>query len=128
MGRGKSLGYRVPPSVLPAHPDLFSDEETKAQRGSDLPKATWLRSGRARTRATPPPGLASWCEEPLEALYFPATTAPYSSPDALFSPCWSSAFDIEGSFETSVSNNRPRSLGVQVPRKEQVPIFGSGRS
>lgn len=50
--REKSLGYRAAPLVLSAHLDLFSDEETKAQRRSDLPKATWLRSDRARTRTS----------------------------------------------------------------------------
>lgn len=50
--REKSLGYGAAPLVLSAHLDLFSDEETKAQRRSDLPKATWLRSDRARTRTS----------------------------------------------------------------------------
>ena len=49
-GWEKFLGYRAPPLTLSAHVDPFSDEEAKAQRESDLPKATWLRSGRARRR------------------------------------------------------------------------------
>ena len=79
----KSLGYRAAPLVLSVHLDLFSDEETKAQRRSDLPKATWLRSGRARTKTS---SLAKVREPQLLTLRSPRRPRVFLPPRSLLVP------------------------------------------